>query len=62
MASRFTPTSENLGKQLGVFVDNRRISAPVIKSPIDAMIVLEDEFNQSQAEAVMNRLHRGEAV
>ena len=52
-------TSENLEKQLGVFVGDRLISAPVIKSRIDDMIVLEGEFTKSQAEAVMNRLRRG---
>ena len=49
-------TSANLEKQLGVFVGERLISAPVIKSPITDMIILDGEFTREQAEAVLKRL------
>jgi|SRR5438105_6873409 len=52
-------TSANVGKQLGVFLDNRLISAPVIKSPITTLIVLDGDFTKAQAESVVSRLRRG---
>ena len=52
-------TSANLGKQLGVFLDNRLISVPVIKSPITTLIVLDGDFTKAQAESVVSRLRRG---
>jgi len=52
-------TSANVEKQLGVFVDERLISAPVIKSPITDMIILDGEFTREQAEAVLKRLLGG---
>jgi hypothetical protein len=52
-------TSANLERQLGVFVDEKLISAPHIKSKITAMIVIEDDFTKAQAEEVVARLRRG---
>ena len=55
-------TSANLQKHLGIFLDNRLVAAPRIKSKIDGMIVIEDEFTKAQAEAVVARLKRGGAA
>jgi preprotein translocase subunit SecD len=55
-------TSANLEKQLGIFVGNRLISAPFIKSKITGMIVLDGDFTQRQAEELLARLRRGGAA
>jgi preprotein translocase subunit SecD len=57
-----TWTSANLEKQLGIFVDNRLISAPIIKSRITGMIVLDGGFTNAQAEELLARLRRGGAA
>ena len=55
-------TSQNIGKQLGIFVGGRLIDAPVIKTPITDFIVLEGGFSKSAAEAILARLRRGGAA
>ena len=55
-------TEANLERQLGVFVDGRLISAPVIKSKITGGIILDGEFSKAEAEAVVARLLRGGAA
>ncbi len=57
-----TWTSANLEQQLGIFVNNRLISAPFIKSRITGMIVLDGSFTKAQAEEVLARLRRGGAA
>jgi preprotein translocase subunit SecD len=54
-------TSANLEKRLGVFLDGRLVEAPVIKSRIAGMIVIDGDFTKSQADAVLARLRRGGA-
>jgi len=54
-------TSSHLYRQLGVFVDNRLIDAPVIKSVIDDAIAISGGFTQLQAEEVKRRLLHGGA-
>src|SRR6266446_4412759 len=54
--------SANLEKELGVFVGERLIDAPVINSPITDMIILDGGFTREQARAVMKRLLRGGAA
>ena len=54
-------TSANLQKQLGIFVDNRLVSAPIIQSRITDMIVLDGDFTKSEAEEILARLRRGGA-
>ncbi len=55
-------TSANLGKQLGVFVGDRLISAPTIQSKITGMIVIDGDFTNAEAEEVLARLRRGGAA
>lgn len=52
-------TSAHLKQQLGVFLDGRLISAPVVQSPISDTIVLHGDFTKPEAEAVLGRLRRG---
>jgi preprotein translocase subunit SecD len=52
-------TSANIGKPLGVFLNRRLISAPIVNSPITDVIILDGDFTQAQAEAVAKCLHRG---
>jgi preprotein translocase subunit SecD len=54
-------TSTHIEQQLGVFVGGQLISAPVIKSPITEMIILDADYTKPQAEAVVSRLRRGGA-
>jgi hypothetical protein len=54
-------TSTHLNQQIGVFVDGHLIDAPIIKSAIDGLIVLDGQFTRSQAEEVKARLLRGGA-
>jgi hypothetical protein len=54
-------TSTHLNQQLGVFVDNRLIDAPVIRSAIDGGIAISGRFTKPQAEEVKRRLLRGGA-
>lgn len=49
-------TAANRGRQLGIFVDGQLISAPRIETEITRMIVLENDFTKSQAEAIVARL------
>ena len=55
-------TGNNLERQLGVFLDGRLIVAPVIKSKITGLVVLDGEFSKEEAEAVAARLQRGGAA
>ncbi|HVT03316.1 MAG TPA: hypothetical protein VHL58_08065 [Thermoanaerobaculia bacterium] len=52
-------TSANIEKQLGVFVGDSLVSAPLIKSKITGMVILDGGFTRPQAEAVVERLRRG---
>ena len=52
-------TSTHLNQQLGIFLDGHLISAPVVRSPISDMILLDGDFTEPQAEAVLARLRRG---
>jgi len=54
-------TSAHIEKQVGVFIDGQLISAPIIESPIDEMIVLDGDFTKAQAESVVARLRHGGA-
>jgi preprotein translocase subunit SecD len=53
-------TSAHLGKQLGVFVDGRLISAPVIRSTIEDIVVTD--FSKPAAEAIAARMRCGGAA
>jgi preprotein translocase subunit SecD len=52
-------TAANINRHLGVFVDNRLISAPVIQSKITDLIVLDGSFTKAEAEEILARLRRG---
>lgn len=54
-------SSTHIYRQLGVFLDNRLIDAPVIKSVIDDMIAIDGELTRPQAEEIKRRLLRGGA-
>lgn len=54
-------TAHHLNEHLGIFLDNRLISAPVIKSRIDDMIVIDGNFTRPQADAIVNRIRHGGA-
>jgi len=54
-------TSTHLNQQLGVFVDNRLVDAPVIRSVMDGIIAINGQFTRPQAEEVKRRLLRGGA-
>ena len=56
-----TWTSTHLNQQIGVFLENRLIAAPVIKSVLDSIIVVEGGFTRAKAEEVKQRLLRGGA-
>lgn len=61
--SRLTAwTSTNLEKQLGIFVGGRLVAAPIVKSPISGLIVLDGDFTKSDAEDIVARLRRGGAA
>jgi preprotein translocase subunit SecD len=55
-------TEENIGKQIGVFLDGKLISAPIIQSRIEDTIVLDAGFTAEQAAVVVARLRRGGAA
>jgi preprotein translocase subunit SecD len=57
-----TWTAAHLGKQLGVFVDGRLVSAPFIRTPVDDMIVIEGDFSKPTAEATAKRIQCGGAA
>lgn len=52
-------TTAHLDEQLGVFLNGQLLSAPHIKSKITDLIVIEGDFTEDQAKAVVARLKRG---
>ncbi len=54
-------SSANVGHNLGIFVDGRLISAPVLRTPLSDFVYLDGEFSKDEAEKVVERLKRGGA-
>jgi preprotein translocase subunit SecD len=52
-------TSANLGKQLGMFIDHRYVSAPTINGPIYDTGEISGHFTQAEAEALAAQLNTG---
>jgi len=53
-------TEENVGRQLAILLDNKVMSAPVIKTAIlDGRGVIEGEFNMDEARALVSVLNSG---
>jgi len=52
-------TSAHINERLGIFVDGKLTSAPVIKTPINDMIVIDGDFTKAQAETIVSRLQKG---
>lgn len=53
-------TTANVGKQLGVFLDGKLISAPRVVSPLDSF-VLDNELSKDEAKKILARIRRGGA-
>ncbi len=56
-----TWTSANVGRQLGIFVGGRLITAPWIRTPISGLVYLDDVFSKDEAAKVVERVKRGGA-
>jgi preprotein translocase subunit SecD len=54
-------TRANVGKQIGVFVDGRLISTPVLQTEIDTTIIIDGGYSESMARTVAARIGRGGA-
>jgi len=54
-------TRANVGKQIGIFVDGRLISAPVLQTEIDTTIIIDGGYTESMARTVAERIGRGGA-
>ena len=54
-------TSANINRRLGIFVDNRLIEAPRVKSRVTNGFGINGDFTRSEAEAIAARLRRGGA-
>jgi preprotein translocase subunit SecD len=52
-------TSANVGKLLGIFLDHRYLSAPVIQSPIYDSGEITGQFTQAQTVTLANELNAG---
>jgi preprotein translocase subunit SecD len=55
----FDLTSKNVGKLLGMFLDKRYLSAPVIQSPISDNGEITGQFTQDQTIVLANNLNAG---
>ena len=55
-------TEKNVNEGLGIFLDGKLISAPVIRSRIDDVIILDAEFTEAQAKEILERLRKGGAL
>ena len=55
----FDLTSKNVGKLLGMFLDHRYLSAPVIQSPISDNGQITGQFTQDQTIVLANNLNAG---
>jgi len=55
-------TEKHVNERLGIFLDGKLISAPVIRSRIDDMIILDSEFTEAQAKEILERLRKGGAL
>lgn len=49
-------TEANIGKQVGIFVDGRLVSAPTVRSKIEDTFMIEGGFTKMQAEQIVARL------
>lgn len=52
-------TSKNVGKLLGMFLDKRYLSAPVIQSPISSTGQITGQFTQDETIVLANNLNAG---
>ncbi len=53
-------TTENVGKQIAIFLDGQPISAPVVQNPItDGVAVITGSFTVDQAKELATRLNSG---
>ncbi|HEV3154314.1 MAG TPA: protein translocase subunit SecD [Candidatus Baltobacteraceae bacterium] len=52
-------TSKNLGKDLGMFLDKRYLSAPVINGAISSNGIIQGQFTQDDTIALANNLNSG---
>ncbi len=55
----FDLTSKNVGKLLGMFLDHRYLSAPVIQSPISDQGQITGQFTQDETIVLANNLNAG---
>ncbi|MFL6244539.1 MAG: SecDF P1 head subdomain-containing protein [Thermoanaerobaculia bacterium] len=52
-------TAANVGKQIEILLDGKRIASPIIASRITGLIVLDGGFTKDQAGAIVARMRRG---
>jgi hypothetical protein len=52
---------DNIGRQVGIYLDGRLISAPTLSSEVEDAVFIGSIATKAEAEAVMARLRRGGA-